>query len=285
MHRGPNACDKKSLDGVGGFCNLPRAEDRQVTKLRLEIFALAMSPNRWFRTSAIALVALCTSCGTDRDSTMPEPADNRLPVTRIAENEPTMSFNDVELSLELISRDMRGLPKEIRITFRNTSSKRGCLVLPRPVVEGDDYGASLPCLCVGMRETGDDDLIRAEPIFLYAKPRGQSAGPREGVYLDAGAQIARKYDLSSFCLIGHGIAPKPNANFSTCYKTGDQESELRACVITDWTNLTRINSNPILVRTSEADFSVHLKLEDDCFRGIPGVESAEQVAASDRGGE
>jgi hypothetical protein len=222
-----------------------------------------MTPNHWFRTSAIGVVALFISCGTDRDSMMPEPADKCLPVTRIAENEPTMSFNDVELSLEVISRGTRGLPKEIRITFRNKSSKRGCLVLPRPVVEGDDYDASLPCLCVGMRETRDDDLPPAEPIFLYVKPRGQPTGPKGGVYLDAGAKIARRYELSSFCLIGHGIGPNPNANFSTCYKTGDQESELRAYVITKWTNLTRINSKPILVRTSAVDFSVRLELDDD----------------------
>jgi hypothetical protein len=242
---------------------VPRAENGQATNLRPEIVALAMTPNQWFRTSAIGLIALCTSCGTDRDSTKSEPADPSLPVTRIAENEPTLSFDEVELSLELISRDLRGLPKEILITFRNNSSKRGCLALPRPVVEGEDYDASLPCLWVGMRETGDDDLRRGEPIFLYTKPRGQSAGPKEGVYLDAGARIARQYELSSFCVIGHGIGPKPSANFSTCYQTGDQESELRACLITEWNNLTLIDSNPILIRSSELDFSVREKLGDD----------------------
>lgn len=236
-------------------------EDGQATNLPLETVALAMTPNHWFPTSAIGLIALCTSCGTDRDLTNSAPAGTVAPATRITESEPTLSFNDVELSLELISRDKRGLPKDIRITFRNRSLKRGCLVLPRPVVEGEDYDASLPCLCVGMRETGDD--FPGEPIFLYTRPRGQSAEPREVAYLDAGAKIARAYDLSSFCLIGHGIGPDPNANFSTCYQTGDQESELLACLITEWSNLTRINSNPIVVRTSELDFSVRLKLEDD----------------------
>ena len=106
-----------SLDGVGRFRNLPRTEDGQATNISLEIVAVAMTPNQWFRTSAIGLIALCTSCGTDRDSTKSEPANTNLPVTRIAENEPTISFSDIELSLEVTSRDSEACRKRFRSPF------------------------------------------------------------------------------------------------------------------------------------------------------------------------
>jgi hypothetical protein len=209
---------------------------------------------------AIALVAMCVSCGPDRETTEKDPADSNLPVTQISADEPTLPLGDIELSLDVTGRDARGLPKEIRITFRNRSAKRGCLALPRPVVEDEDYDASLPCLMVGMRETGDNDPHPSEPGYLDTKPRGQSAGPREGVYLDPGAQMVRRYDLASFCMIGHGIGPKPAANFSTCHQPGNERRELRAYLVADWNGLTRIESNPVEVRMSEVDSSVIEKL-------------------------
>jgi hypothetical protein len=229
-----------------------------------------MNRTRRFHLPTIALIALCASCSADREARENEPADSNLPVTRIADDEPTLPLGDIELSLDVASRDARGLPKQIRITFRSRSAQRGCLALPRPVVEEQDFNASLPCLMVGMRETGGNDSSPGEPVFLYTmsaglytEARGSTAGPREGVYLDPGTQWTRTYDLSAFCIIGHGIAPKPEANFSTCYQAGDQPSELRAYLVTDWNNLTRIESKPIAVRSSELDFSVREKLGDD----------------------
>ncbi len=222
-----------------------------------------MNPKHWYYTSAVGIVALCISCGTSRDSVKNESADLNLPVIRIAEGDTVLPLSDIELSLEIVSRDHRGLPKDITVAFRNKSAKRGCLALPRPVVEDHDYNPSLPCLGVGMRGAprfeGDSP---PEPFFLYTIPRREFVGPLEGVNLDPGAHFARQYALTSFCMIGHGIGPKPNANFFTCYRKGDEESELRAYLITNWNNFNRIESNPLVVRSSELDFSVREKLEE-----------------------
>lgn len=211
-----------------------------------------MPLNRLFQLITIGLVAQCVSCGTDRDSIKKESADASLPVIRITADDTVLPFGDVELTLEIVSRDDRDLPKEIRVTFRNKSATRGCLALPRPVVEDHDYVTSLPCLCIGMRGAREfEGSSPPEPFFLYAIPRGESAGPLEGVYLEPRAHFARRYALTSFCVIGHGIAPKPTVNFLALHGPGDKECELRAYVITDWTDFTRVESNPVAVRTSE----------------------------------
>lgn len=223
-----------------------------------------MTFQRWVLVMTTALAALCASCGKERGETTEALAGGGLPVVRIAANEPTLALSDIDLSLELVSRDGRGVPKEIRVAFRNKSAQRGCLALPRPVSEdGTGFDATVPFLLVGMRSGKEDDFTAKEPGFMYAQPRGEPAGPLEGVYLDAGASFARQYDLSSFCLIGHGIGPKAAANFLTCYQAGDLESELRALLMTEGAKVTEVRSNPVLVRTSEVDFSIREKLGEE----------------------
>jgi hypothetical protein len=219
-----------------------------------------MTPHHGPYAIAIAFVAACASCGTRGDSPPSESAVASLPVIRMTDADTELPFTDVELSLEIVSRDHRGLPKDIRITYRNKSAERGCLPLPRPFVEEHD-DPTLPGLCVGMRGAAERaGLHPPEPVFLYTIPRREFAGPLEGVYLDPGASFARQYALTSFCLIGHGIAPNPNANFFTCYRAGNEASELRAYLITNWSDLPKIASNPVKVRSSELDFSVREKL-------------------------
>jgi hypothetical protein len=80
---------------------------------------------------------------------------------------------------------------------------------------------------------------------------------------DRHSSFEQKYDLSQFCLIGHGIGPKPGANFSTCHQPGSERRELRAYLVTDWNELTRIESNPVPIRSSEVDSSMIEKLRNE----------------------
>ena len=195
----------------------------------------AKFPKYGLPTIVLAIVAISTSCHSDRES-RDLPTDINLPVVQISAGESTLSLDDIELTLDVIKRDRRGLPKSISILFRNSSSERGCLAIPRPVIEGEDYYPSLPCLCVGMRKVVKPDSFShsGEPMFLYIVPSGKSLRSLEGVYLDPGESYMRLYDLSSFCIIGHGIGPKEEANFLTSYHAGRLESELRAYIITEW---------------------------------------------------
>lgn len=216
-----------------------------------------------FSVIVLGLLGLCASCGPESNATKQESVAESLPVIRITDDIKPLSFDEVELTLEIVSRDPRGLPKEIGLTFRNKSSARGCLALPRPVIEGQRYEQSLPCLAVGMRETGfRTGSTLGEPFFLDTRPRPDQVGPLEGVYLDPGESITLQYTLSNCCVIGHGIGPKAEANFLTCYDAGNEESELRAYVITDWSGFQRSASNSILVKSSKFDFSVRLKFAD-----------------------
>jgi len=209
----------------------------------------------------IGFITLSASCNSEGKPTENESSPATSPVIQITEDVATLPYDAVNISMDIVSRDRRGLPMKIEIAFQNKSSERGCLALPRPVVEDRDYNASLPCLCVGMRGLPEfDGSTPPEPFFLYVIPRREFAGPLEGVYLDPDEKVLRQYNLTSFCVIGHGIGPKPNANFSTCYHAGTNESELRAYVITDWNKFSRVESNPVVVQSSEADFSVRDKL-------------------------
>jgi len=218
--------------------------------------------SRLFRgVIALGLFGMCGACRPEGNPPKQVPAAASSPVILITDEITPLSFADVELTLAIVSRDERDLPKEIAVTFRNNSSARGCLALPRPVVEDHDYRSSLPCLVVGMRKLSQS-LSPTEPIFLYAIPHTDSAGLLEGIYLEQGATLTRQYKLASFCLIGHGIGPKPEANFLTCYEGGNLEYELRAYVITDWKTFQRHDSNPLAVRASEFDFQVRGNLGD-----------------------
>ena len=218
-----------------------------------------LNPNRWFLL--VGLIPWLAACGADRELVGEKDPGVELPIVRVGESDSSLPWSDVGLSLEITRRDSRNVPQEIRVTFVNNSAKRGRLALPRPVVEGVDYAESLPCLCVGVRDVAElDDLTPKELAYLYTLPRGRSAGELMGVDLEPGAKFARRYELSSFCAIGHGIAAKAAANFSTMYRAGDEANELRVYVITDWNKLTRIESNPAAARLSEADFSVREKL-------------------------
>src|SRR5690349_6582614 len=127
---------------------------------------LLKSQSHRFHWPFFALVVLCAACGKNPDPAplAPVPAETTLPVVPIADEEPTLSWDDIELTLDMAGSDRRDLPKEIRITFRNRSSKRGCLVLPRPVIEDQSYDLSMPSLLVGMRETHANGSSPAEPF-------------------------------------------------------------------------------------------------------------------------
>jgi len=183
--------------------------------------------------------------------------DNRPPDTEPAARTGLLPWGDVQLSLKITSFDERGLPSEVGVGFRNLSTKRGFLTLPKGYTAPDD-AMPVIALAIGVREEED----RGEPIFLYVQNSQPSAERLLRVDLVPGQTVYREYDCRSFCLIGHGVGPDPAANFSTCYRPGKARVELRAYLFLDLSrDFTRLESNPIVLHTSRPDLSIHPELK------------------------
>lgn len=180
-----------------------------------------------------------------------EASKNEKQIVNLSPTDTTLSLDVVELVLEVVKKDQSGLPELIEVCYRNKSKQKGCLALPRPVVEDTDYELSRPCLCVA-----------TESLFLFTVPKGSPHELLTGVYLEPGEEFKRQYKLSSFCVIGHGIGPKPPANFPACYSAGEFEHPMQALIITDWNKLTRIASKDVTFKASEIDLAARFEIEE-----------------------
>lgn len=172
-------------------------------------------------------------------------------MVNLSPTDKTLSLDEVELVLEVVEKDPKGLPELIEVCYRNKSTQKGCLALPRPVVEDTDYDLFRPCLCVA-----------TESLFLFTIPKGSPHELLTGVYLEPGEEFKRQYKLSSFCVIGHGIGPKPPANFPACYSAGEFEHRMQALIITDWNEFTRIASKDVTFKASEIDLTARFEIEE-----------------------
>lgn len=197
----------------------------------------------------ILLLATCTACNSKMAKK--EEAKDDQQVVNLSPTDKTLSLDEVELFLDVVKKDPNELPELIEVRYRNKSSQRSCLALPRPVVEDTDYELSRPCLCVA-----------TESLFLLTIPKGSPHESPTGVYLEPGEEVKRQYKLSSFCVIGHGIGPKPPANFPACYSAGKIEHSMQALIITDWNQFTRIASKDVTFNASEIDLTARFEIEE-----------------------
>jgi hypothetical protein len=82
---------------------------------------------------------------------------------------------------------------------------------------------------------------------LFAPTEAEQPERRRVALLNPGAGVIEDYATASFCMIGHGIAPDPEANLISVYKPGHNKLELRAHLITDWNKMSMVSSKPEIV--------------------------------------
>lgn len=223
-------------------------------------------PKLYLTLGSILLLVIGTACNTRSANQEAATAAKVLPIDLNSEGESsnsdqlvvsltsedkTLDLDEIEVFLEFVKKDKNGLPELIEVSYRNKSSQRGCLALPRPVVEDTSYDLSHPCICVVV-----------DALFLFTVPKGSQHQPLTGIYLEPGGTIRRQYKLSSFCVIGHGIGPKAPANFSSCYSAGEIEKSMQVWIVKNWIDLDHIASKDVSFRASEVDLSVRYNIEE-----------------------
>ena len=227
-------------------------------------------PRRFELAAVLAVVLVGTSACMRPPAAVPKPAESAADLPE----DQRLAWEDVEISLEILARDARGLPESIRVEYKNKSAERGYLELPGPVRDlqndAQDDGQNdaendwqsgayrIPALCVETSVVGDrlgDGLV-----LLFSPPIEERPTKAVIAVLEPAATTAVKYHLCSFCMIGHGIGPEPQANFCTCYGAGTIKTEMVVDIITDWGNrgaIVRHLSKPVVVELSEPDDSKH----------------------------
>ncbi len=170
---------------------------------------------------------------------------------------PFAALSDIDLSLTITKRDVRGLPEEISVKYANRSPRTIVQPLPRPAAEEVSYSESVPSIAIGIAKVSHVGAIG--PGFLYTKERTPPVDPLQAVILRPGEHVSRHYDLSSFCMIGHGIGTDKEANFSACFGPGKITYQMRAVLVSSWSGneLKMVESNSIRVQLSEPDISKH----------------------------
>jgi hypothetical protein len=167
-----------------------------------------------------------------------------------------------EISLALSFDVAKGVPDTFAVTYTNTSAARGYIELPSPLLEELHSEYREPSLALSFEESSGDELSRRGAVFLLA-PSGDARSPRATIaILDPKASIRVEYKTAAFCLIGHGIAPDPDANVSTCFKPGKVAMKVRALLITDWKNPQKHASEPENITLSAPDLSKHHDFRD-----------------------
>lgn len=207
-----------------------------------------------------AVVGIAAGCGfallsgcSKQYPTNPKNAATNVRAGSHATIEQPLADKDISVSFAPSIKQLQTVTKTIRVRYRNESGNRGYFDLPKALRPLENFKGLV--VAVGMRNADGD-----EPVFVFYEDDGKEHDPGAIAVLDPGALVVVDYPAENFCMIGHGIAPDAAANLTTCYRAGDDATEMRIYLITDLDKMTRTASEPLTVKLSKPDFSMHRDL-------------------------